>query len=241
MLNRAIFDGGGHYRFRDWMRYPLACGFSHRRFDLSSEGRQKELSLKSLRAFLGLLGIEESGVVIPEQIQSAHIEFVDGASRCGSLGCDGLITKTKGIALSVLSADCAPVFFYDKLNQIIGIAHVGWQGLKSHLPQKMVERIRAMSPSRLSSIRVGLGPTIRSCCYEVDREQEVLFPRHVHYRDGRSFLDLAGAIIEELINFGVRKEEISDSYLCPSCSNDRFYSWRRERTSGRTMSVIMMK
>lgn len=241
MLNRAIFDGGGYYRFRDWTMYPLACGFSHRRFELSFEGRKKELSLKSLRAFLGLLGIEESEVVIPDQTQSAHIEFVDGATRSVSLGCDGLITKTKGIALSVLSADCAPVFFYDKLNQIIGIAHVGWRGLRDHLLQKMVEEIRAMGSLRPSSIRVGLGPTIRSCCYEVGREQELLFLRHIHCRDSRSFFDLAGAVIEELINFGVREEEIADSYICPSCSNDRFYSWRRERTFGRTMSVIMMK
>lgn len=241
MLKGSLFDGGGYYSFRDWLSYPLACGFSHRRFDLSFEGRGKELSLRSLRSFLRLLAIEEANLVIPRQTQSAHIEFVDEANRSASLTCDGLITKTKGIALSVLSADCAPVFFYDKVSQIIGIAHVGWRGVKDHLPQKMVEKMRAMGSSRLSSIRVGLGPTIRSCCYEVGREQEVLFPRHVHYRDGRSFLDLAGAVIEQLIRSGIRKEEITDSYICPSCENDRFFSWRRERTEARTISVIMMR
>ncbi len=226
---------------RDWLSYPLACSFSHRRFDLSFEGRRKELSLGALKSFLRLLAIEEANLVIPHQTQSAHIEVVDQDHRFTNLCCDALVTKVKAIALAVLSADCSPIFFYDKPNQIIGIAHVGWRGLRYHLPQKMVEKMRAMGSSRLSSIRVGLGPTIRSCCYGVGREQEVLFPRHVHYRDGRSFLDLAGAIIEDLINSGVRKEEITDSYICPSCSNDMFYSWRRERTSCRTMSVIVMR
>jgi len=251
MLKKSLFDGGGYYSFRDWLSYPLACGFSHRRFEFLAShqfwtrtckrGMRKELSLGALRSFKRLLAIEEVNLVIPHQTQSAHIEVVDETNRFTNLCCDGLITKVKTIALAVLSADCSPIFFYDKPNQIIGIAHVGWRGLKDHLPEKIVGVIRRLGKPKPSSIRVGIGPTIRGCCYEIGREQEILFLRHIDYRDGRRFLDLAGATIEQLIRSGVKKEEIVDSYICPSCENDRFFSWRRERTEGRTMSVIMMR
>lgn len=240
-IKESLFDGGGYYSFRDWLSFPLVCGFSHRRFDLSFEGMRRELSLESLSSFLSLLGMDKADIVIPDQTQSDRVEFVDESSRSASLTCDGMVTRTRGLVLSVLSADCAPIFFYDGVNQVAGIAHVGWRGLKYHLPQKMVATIRGLGEIKTSSIRVGIGPTIRSCCYKVGKVQEVLFLRHIHYREGKSFLDLAGAIVDELTRSGVRAEEITDSYLCPCCSNDRFYSWRREKTTARTMSVIMIK
>jgi copper oxidase (laccase) domain-containing protein len=88
---------------------------------------------------------------------------------------------------------------------------------------------------------VGLGPAIRSCCYEVGKEFINLFSYGLMERDGSYYLDLVGINKKQALSLGVKEENIFDSGICTSCRNEDFFSFRKEgKSCGRIMSVIML-
>ncbi len=93
-----------------------------------------------------------------------------------------------------------------------------------------------------SHLHVGFGPSIRACCYEVEEKFLMYFPHSVVTRDKKYYLDLPGENKRQLAECGVETSKIFDSEMCTSCSNDTFFSHRKERgKAGRTISIIEMK
>lgn len=82
---------------------------------------------------------------------------------------DALVTKTPGIALGVLSADCQPVLFWDADNSIIGAAHAGWKGAQGGVLQATVDAMVDIGANRSSVVAV-IGPCISQSAYEVGPE-----------------------------------------------------------------------
>jgi hypothetical protein len=84
-----------------------------------------------------------------------------------------------------------------------------------------------------------LGPSIRSCCYEVGRDFSRHFREGLIRRAGKTYFDLAAAAIAQLRQAGLDPGRIYDSRLCTSCRSDEFFSYRREGAqTGRSMSVL---
>lgn len=88
----------------------------------------------------------------------------------------------------------------------------------------------------------GFGPAIRGCCYEVGEEFSESFPQELLVRDEHYYLDLASVNKKQLLNSGVREENIADCAICTSCNNEGYFSFRKEEeTYGRMVSAIMLK
>ncbi len=79
---------------------------------------------------------------------------------------DALITKMKGIALGVVTADCVPIILYDINNQIIGCIHAGWRGASSGIIENTIKKFRKLSSK--NKIFASVGPCIGEKSYEVD-------------------------------------------------------------------------
>lgn len=166
-----------------------------------------------------------------EQVHgSAIVEIVSSLRADGGVvaGADGAITDCAGVALTIRTADCAPVGFYDSAHRAIGAAHVGWRGLAAALPQRMVGAMRRRWGTRAADVRIAIGPAIGACCYEVGPAFAARFPAWVRHTPGRRTLDLRAGIIAQLRDAGVRAAQINDSGVCTACQVDRFYSYRRE-------------
>lgn len=82
---------------------------------------------------------------------------------------DGLVTKVKGLAIGILTADCGPLLFYDPISHIIGACHAGWRGAKAGIIQETIKVMENLGATR-SQIFVTLGPTIQQQDYEVGPE-----------------------------------------------------------------------
>lgn len=82
---------------------------------------------------------------------------------------DGLVTQLKGVAIGVLTADCAPVLFYDPSSHIIGACHAGWRGAKDGIVQATLKAMEDLGAQR-SQIFATVGPTIQQQDYEVGPE-----------------------------------------------------------------------
>lgn len=110
---------------------------------------------------------------------------------------DGLITNKKGIALSTYHADCVPIYFYDKVKEVIALAHAGWKGTLNNISKEIIKNMIRYFNCNIDDISVAIGPSIGPCCYEIGHDVEMLFKeRYPNYldiiinRDDKIYLNL---------------------------------------------------
>lgn len=207
-------------------------------------------SLHNRKNFLQDLGIDYRDLVCAKQIHSGNIRYVKEIDKGrGSLlyedsvpDTDAFITDRKLLPLAVFSADCLSIFLYDPRKPAIGLVHAGWGSTKEQIARRTIALMQEEFSSRPADLYAAFGPAIRSCCYEVGREFEDFFPGNVIKKDDSYYLDLVSANKKQLLDSGLSAERISDQQLCTSCSNEDFFSYRREgKDCGRIMSVAMLR
>lgn len=242
---------------KDKLQYlvsPLLEGAVHcfsTRFGGVSEGHLSSLNLGTHRGddpenvrenyrILGqAVGFDPLCTVFTKQIHSDIVEKVD-RSHCGrgllreaTEGCDGLITNEKGVVLTVFSADCTPILFFDPVAKAVGAAHAGWRGTAAGIAARVVEKMSAEFGSLPKNIRAAIGPCISQCCFETHEDVpnamlESLGEEAKAYilPKGEKFLvDLKGLNELWLRRSGV--EQISIAKECTACEPDRFWTHRR--------------
>jgi hypothetical protein len=144
------------------------------------------------------------------------------------------------LVLGVRTADCVPVFFWDAVNRVAGIAHGGWKGVKDGIINQMLKIFEKKCGTKMGDLRIAIGPSIRKCCYEVGNEFLGYFPGFYKGKDAsKGRLDLVGVIKSRLLKRGVLESHIQDTGLCTVCENKKFFSYRMEaQTPERILSVI---
>lgn len=221
----------GIYIFPEFSPGALFC-FSTRDFEAS----------KDLPFFLDAIGIPRNRFCTLEQVHGDRIIHVSSSRASSVPEADGMVTKERGLALVIRTADCLPVFFLDPDTPAVGICHAGWRGAKQGIALRTLETFQRSFQSNPGRLRVALGPSICPACYEVGGEFQEYFPGFVHRKGTSHFLDLKGAVRQQLTRGGVRPESIQDSSLCTACSSDRFFSARKEGIqTGRFLSSVVLK
>lgn len=175
-------------------------------------------------------------VVRPRQCHKDHIEVVEqikpGETMMSIADTDGVITRQKNVALTIITADCVPAVFYDESVGMIGASHQGWRGLMAKLPQKMVAEMVRLG-AKPESIHVSIGPAINACCYEVHQDRAVQFrtafpnSEAIIENGDHYFLNLTRLTYEQLVESGIPKQNIELKISCTSCQTDKYYSFRR--------------
>ncbi|MCI0405313.1 MAG: peptidoglycan editing factor PgeF [candidate division Zixibacteria bacterium] len=184
-------------------------------------------------------GFEPKTPLYLKQVHSAAIlRVLDGNIPTQVPTGDAILTNSKMAFLVIQVADCLPVLFFDPVKKLIGGAHAGWKGSLLGIVSQVVRRL-LLQGSSAEDLRVWLGPSIRACCYEVDVERSVLFPRHP---DTRRHIDLVSFNQELLVDAGVRKEKVFVDPRCTVCSPEEFPSYRRDgQKAGRIFACIALK
>lgn len=162
---------------------------------------------------------------------------------------DGMITRIPHIALTIKTADCVPVLFYDEKKKIAGAIHAGWRGLYNEVVVQALKKASDIFASELSSVKVAIGPCIEESCYEVGIDIVNRFKAKfdwweevIHIKNSKSYLNLRAGVTLQLITTGLKPENIEQIDLCTFCRKDLFYSWRRDcKTKERMFSFIGLK
>lgn len=164
-------------------------------------------------------------------------------------GWDALVTDQPGVTVTVRTADCVPVLVYDSRRRVVAAIHAGWRGALADIVPKTLALIHSRFGSSMADLRVSIGPSAGSCCYEVDgsvlhqlRAGFEEWPSLVHGCDGdKARLDLRGLIRRQVERHGVDSTQVSVVNLCTICHDDLFYSYRREgRVLGTMVSGIAL-
>ncbi|MCG8547736.1 MAG: peptidoglycan editing factor PgeF [Alphaproteobacteria bacterium] len=165
---------------------------------------------------------------------------------------DGMVTNRPGLALGILTADCAPVLFADTDQRVIGAAHAGWRGAVGGILAATIDAMLALGAKR-ETIRAAVGPTIGSASYEVGPEFPVPFLGEdtandrffkPSSRDGHHMFDLPGYVSARLEALGVATVMDLDRDTC--AEEQHFFSYRRATLRGeadyaRGLSAIMLE
>ena len=179
----------------------------------------------------------------PAWVKQVHGTAVIDATRATpDAEADGIVTQSPGPVCAVMTADCLPVLLSDRAGRSVGIAHAGWRGLAGGIVENVVQAMGA--PSR--DIIAYIGPGIGARRYEVGEDVRKAFvdtdpaaassfaPRE----DGKYLLDLYGLARQRLAAAGVAG--IHGGGFC-TASEERFFSFRRDQTTGRMASLIWLE
>jgi YfiH family protein len=192
------------------------------------------------RRFFGALGLDPNRLAVPLQCHSDHVQIVGESGEYES--CDGLITETPDLPLVVTVADCLPVVLFEPAKAVLAHVHAGWRGSSRNIVEQTIAIMRKEFGVSPDSLVAFLGPSAGECCYEVGGEvAEVFHPDELERRNGKVFLNLKKANLDQLLACGLRRENIEVSNWCTICTPDLFHSFRRDgNQSGRMMSVAMI-
>ncbi len=164
---------------------------------------------------------------------------------------DAMATECPGIALGILTADCAPVVFADARAGVIGAAHAGWRGALDGILDATVAAMTALG-AKPSAMVAAVGPCIGPDSYEVGAEFLATFREAddgntVHFtpaaRDGHHMFDLPGYVVRRLGRLGIGEIDLlaHDTYA----DAENYFSYRRachqgEEDYGRLLSAIAL-
>ncbi|MBS0628248.1 MAG: peptidoglycan editing factor PgeF [Verrucomicrobia bacterium] len=170
------------------------------------------------------------------QVHGVHIEEVKEGFIC-SRDCDGLITDKKEKPLTILHADCQAAIFYDPIHHRVANIHCGWKGNVQNIYQKTIDRFKAMgsNPSDLLvCISPSLGPNKAQFIHFAEE-----FPKNFHEFVQKDYLfNLWDISRMQLKTAGVLSSHIEFAEICTYENFEDFYSYRRDKITGRNATVV---
>ncbi|VAX16192.1 FIG00003370: Multicopper polyphenol oxidase [hydrothermal vent metagenome] len=174
----------------------------------------------------------------PRQVHGDLLILVTDTFPDVMIEADAVATNIPGVAIAVRTADCLPVILVDPVTKTVAAIHAGRKGTELSIASKTVKTLEKELDVKAKNLHAGLGPCIRSCCYEVDEKTALYFHERCGAREGR-LIDIAAANIDQLTSAGLEATNIYDCGICASCESHRFYSHRKDKgATGRFISGV---
>jgi len=227
-------------------------GFSAGSFASLNLGRgvddDPERVARNRAAVLQALGLAGAAQVEAAQVHGAVVAVVGKADDDRIIdGADGLVTAEPGVVLAIHAADCVPLLLADPRQRVVAAVHAGWRGTAAGIAVQAVTVMADRFDCRPVDLRVAIGPSIGPCHYEVDEPvmarlrgwrwwEQVVTPN----ARGRWQLDLREASRRQLVDAGVPVTQIETLDWCTFEHPELFYSYRRDRTTGRMAALVAL-
>jgi YfiH family protein len=161
---------------------------------------------------------------------------------------DFIVTNLRQVGIGILTADCLPLIFYDPVKHVVSVVHVGWQGSVHGIVQVVVNKMKHDFGTSPTDLIAYLGPCAKVCCYVVEDDflenlEDSEFTEQVIFkRDNKTFFNLPRFIKLQLLDLGVKQENIRKQYNSCTICDERFHSYRRDKkTKYRQATVVVLK
>jgi hypothetical protein len=197
------------------------------------------------RRFAAALGVRPAwlnqvhGVAVVDAAAAA-----DAADRGAVLTADASVTDCPGIACAIQVADCLPVLLAARNGRAVGAAHAGWRGLAAGVVEATLAQVAQLAACAPDQLVAWLGPCIGRTAFEVGAEVVDAFAGGLRFverprSDGsrRWLADLPGLARDRLAAAGV--SAVRGGHWC-TVSETRFFSYRRDRITGRMAAAVWL-
>ncbi|MDR0634095.1 MAG: peptidoglycan editing factor PgeF [Azoarcus sp.] len=179
-----------------------------------------------------------------EQVHGTEVALAGGDGREAPIRADAAVARVAGAVCAVMTADCLPVLFCDDDGTVVAAAHAGWRGLAAGVLEATLAAMAA-PPAR---VMAWLGPAIGPTAFEVGEEVRTAFLAcdpdaraafTARKMEGKWLADLFALARRRLARAGV--ERVYGGGVCTFTESGRFYSYRREGTTGRFASLVWLQ
>ncbi len=237
-LNHCFFSRkGGHSR---GIYKGLNCG-------RGSKDSKKNI-VKNMNYVASKMLTKINNLVIMYQTHSNKVLEIKKINLRKRIYSDAIITKTPGIVLGVMTADCVPILIYNKTEKMVGCIHAGWKGAFSGIIKNTVFKIKKSNSK--SKLYASVGPCIGKMNYEVDfkffkkfttksKKNKKYFTKK---NKKKKFFNLRKFVADQLLDLNVTIDHVKyDTFK----EKNNFFSYRRskilkQKDYGRCISVIRL-
>ncbi|MCW5718571.1 MAG: peptidoglycan editing factor PgeF [Bauldia sp.] len=215
-------------------------------------GDARPLVLNNRARVASSLRVRRERLLSPYQVHGAAVAIATEPWEPGKgPEADGIVTKERGLAVGVGTADCAPVLFADAEGGVVGAAHAGWGGAFKGVLEATLDRMLELGAKKTRIVAV-IGPTIAQASYEVGPEFVQRFLavdlNNARYfrpsaKEGHAMFDLPAYAAGRLERLGLAS--VAGLGLDTYADEERFFSFRRsthrgEKEYGRMISAIAL-
>lgn len=221
--------------------------------DMSFNNPNRSLILSNRQVLATYLHTDLQHMIAPRQTHTNNFQKVsltNGGSNMERIDnvlkdTDALYTKDTDVFLLSFHADCTPILLYCRDKGIISSIHSGWPGTTKQITSKVVKHLISNEQCNPKQIYAYIGPSISKENFEIKDDvikliRNMDFDTSPYYekKDNEHYLlDNKGLNVQQLINCGVPKENITISPYCTIDNNDLLYSHRKNE-SGRSITII---
>ncbi len=208
----------------------------------------KKNILKNLNYVSKKMKIKKKKLILMHQTHSNKVIEIKKNNLRRKIKSDAMITRLRGLALGVLTADCVPILLFDSKSNIIGCIHAGWRGAFSGIIKKTILKIKSLSSN--NKIYACVGPCIGKKNYEVDTKFFKRFikktkknKKYFYKKNDLKFLfNLRKFVTDKLQEQNIKADHLNrDTFK----ERNNFFSYRRstkmsQKDYGRCLSAIKM-
>jgi len=151
---------------------------------------------------------------------------------------DALITPLSGKNLVIQTADCQALLIYDPLLRVIANVHSGWRGSVNNIIGNTISVMGTSFDCKPENMVVGIGPSLGPCCSEFINYESEIPEKYWKYMDDSRHFNFWAISVDQLIETGIQPGNIMLSQICTRCNSNTFFSYRKNRITGRFATVI---
>ena len=180
-------------------------------------------------------------LVFANQIHSDIVALITKENFDKNIECDALVTQEKNIALAITHADCQAALIFDPENKVIAAIHAGWRSLFKNIYKKTIDFMKDNFNSKPENILACISASLCSKHAEF-KNYKVEFPQKFWVYQTEPFhFDLKKAAQDQLKEAGLNDSNIEFANECTYCNEKDYFSFRRDKDTGRNASVICLK
>lgn len=252
-------EGLEYIQFKKLLEYKnIEHCFTLKPLDFASNTTYKDKKdevEKNLKILAKEFKFDVKDICRPKQTHTDRVEKLEEGDQGIYLekfdNVDGFVTNKKNKVLMLSFADCTPLLFYDPIKNIIANTHSGWKGTLQEIGVKTVEKMVSEYDCKPEDIICCIGPHIKKCHFEVDKDVRDLFYNKFKDLEGieeiiryneennKYYINTAEINKQILLKIGLKGKNIIDSNICTVCNSDICHSYRVEKDlSGRAVTII---
>lgn len=182
-----------------------------------------------------------STLIFPHQTHGSNVERITSKNVGKVPHADALFTTEKDIGLAVSHADCQAAVFYDPVHEAIAVAHAGWRGLVQNIYARVVDSLRRDVGTQPQNLIVCIAPSLGPDHSEFKNYKQE-FPQELWpFQVKPLYMDLWGIGKKQLTACGILDKNIELTEMCTVCNPQDYFSYRREKDTGRHGTAVAMK
>ena len=203
--------------------------------------RNRILSCLDMPRAVFLNQVHGTGVLVlgEDEIKPDRLWTTKGTVSDTFLTADAVVTNLTRLALVIQVADCQALILADPDKNVIANVHSGWRGSVANIIGRCVDVMTGRFGCDPQQILAGISPSLGPCCAEFIHYKKEIPQRLWRYKHReKAYFDFWALSVDQLLAKGLNPDHISGMNLCTRCRTDLFFSYRKEKKTGRFACAV---